>query len=314
LIIPVVTSGDKGLRGGAKAATIRIMTEQDLTPEPETNDVSDSGDDLMADDDTLIITDPEAEIDTVTSIDHEELDAAMEANAAEAAPSPLDEEWLPGDIDAALAAVASLSEMMPEREAEAQARADATQGAPTFVPEMPMPPLGTLKRGQPGSIVPALLLIGIGGWLTLTTTSGASPDPLVIAGVIGGGIMLTLLAQWIGTGRWSRGTLFFGLLVLLAAGVIAFSLQPNGIDMVRGYPLLMVALGVALVLAGFLARPANPRLIVPGALAVLAGVVGLAVTLGLLPNSVLTFAAPLTPVVIGVVVVIGLLPLVFRRR
>ena len=124
-----------------------------------------------------------------------------------------------GDIDAALAAVASLSEMMPEREAEAQARADSQQGTPTFVPEMPMPPLTTLKRGQLGSIVPALLLIGFGAWLTLTTTSGTPPDPLLVAGRDRRrDHAVTLLAQWIGTGRWSRGVLFFALLVLLVGG------------------------------------------------------------------------------------------------
>ena len=171
-----------------------------------------------------------------------------------------------GDIDAALAAVASLSEIMPEREAEAEARADAEQGKPTFVPEMQMPPLATLKRGQFGSVVPALLLIGFGAWLTLTTTSGTPPDPLLVAAVIVGGIVLSLLAQWLGTGRWSRGALFFALLVLLVAGVIVFSLQPNGLDLLRGYPLLLVALGLAMVLAGLLARPLNPRLLVPGAL------------------------------------------------
>ncbi|MEO8396619.1 MAG: hypothetical protein ABI700_26740, partial [Chloroflexota bacterium] len=224
------------------------------------------------------------------------------------------EDWNLGDIDAALAAVASLSEIMPEREAELQARADARQGKPSFVPEMNMPPLATLKRGQLGSIIPALLLIGFGGWLTVTTTSSTPPAPLLVALVIIGGIVLSLLAQWLGTGRWSRGVLFFALLALLVAGVIAFSLQPQGLDFLRGWPLLIVALGLAMVLSGLLARPLNARLLAPGALAVLAGVVGLTVTLGLTPSSWTPLAIPLAPVLLIVVLVLWMLPLLFRRR
>ncbi len=209
--------------------------------------------------------------------------------------------------------MASLSEMMPEGEAEAEARADARESAPTFVPEMHMPPLMTLRRGQIGSVVPALLLIGLGAWLTLTTTNGSPPDPGLVAVLVVGGIVVSLLAEWLSSGRWSRGVLFFALAVLLVAGVVAFSVQPNGIDLGRGYPLLLVALGLALVLAGFLARPLNPRLIAPGALVVLAGVVGLTVTLGLLPADWLSTASLIAPVVLVIVLVLWLLPLIFRH-
>lgn len=228
--------------------------------------------------------------------------------------TPPSEDWSPGDIDAALAAVASLSDLMPEREAEAEARADARQSAPTFEPTMPMPPLMTLKRGQLGSVIPALLLIGLGAWLTLTTTSGTPPDPVLVAAVIVGGIALTLLAQWLGTGRWSRGVLFFALTIGLFAGVVAFAIQPGGVELGRSYPLLVSALGLAIVLTGFLARPLNMRLIAPGALLVLAGLTGLAITLGLLPNDWLALAEPLRPIVLVTALVLFLLPLVFRRR
>ncbi|MFN8565239.1 MAG: hypothetical protein U0703_27260 [Anaerolineae bacterium] len=186
-------------------------------------------------------------------------DGAIVEAAVELSPdeqSAATDDWMTGDVDAALAAVASLSELMPEREAEAQARADSRQSAATFEPEMPMPPLTTLRRGQLGSVVPALLLIGFGAWLTLTTTGGAPPDAMLVAGVVIGGIVLTLLAQWArGAGRvgWCSS-----LLILLVTGVVVFSVQPGGIDLGRGYPLLAVAVGLAMVLAGFLARPVNP--------------------------------------------------------
>ena len=315
------------------------MNENELTPEPESNEPAASDADLSADDSTLILHKPAEDSDTLILpkvaasdetedevVAHEDtyFEVSSEAETKVDLPAGIEdspaavslpaEDWNLGDIDAALAAVASLSEMMPDREAEAQARADAKQGKPTFVPEMKMPPLATLKRGQLGSIVPALLLIGFGAWLTLTTTSGTPPAPLLVAGVIVGGVVLSLLAQWLGTGRWSRGALFFALLVLLFAGVIVYSVQPNGIDLLRGWPLLIVALGLAIVLAGLLARPFNARLLAPGALTVLAGVIALVETLGLTPVRWTVIAAPLAPVMLIIVLIVWMLPLVFRRR
>ncbi len=287
------------------------MTENNSTLEPE-------NDELLAQDDNSV-----AEA-AAESIDADDWSAPSETDdqavdpvvSAETLPPALDDDWMIGDVDAALAAVASFSELTPEGEAEAQA--DAARTAPAFVPEMQLPPLTTLKRGQLGSVVPALLLIGIGAWLTLLTTTGTQPDPLLVALVIGGGLVLSLLAQWLGTRRWSRGALFFALAALLLAGAVAginaFSQQPGGINLVQGYPLLIAALGVAFVLDGILARPASSRVIVPGVLLIGAGGVGLTVTINLLPANLLDFAAPLLPVVLVIVVVLVLLPLIFRRR
>ena len=334
-IILAASPYDKGLRASQKAAKISSMDENERNPEAETPETGDTfqpePDDTLVlpqadeDADTLIlpnaandhadyvVASPEDEtlVDLPAPADDEDAVLVDVPSTPEFAPAPLNaytdiedapaavslpaEDWNLDDIDAALAAVASLSEIMPEREAEAEVRADARRGKPTFVPEMRMPPLATLKRGQLGSLIPALLLIGFGAWLTLTTTTGTPPDPLLVAAVIIGGIVLSLLAQWLGTGRWSRGALFFALLLLLAAGVIFFSLQPNGLDFLRGWPLLVVALGVAIVLAGLLARPFNGRLLVPGVLTVLAGVVGLTVTLGLIPPDITAMAIPLSP-------------------
>ncbi|MEP7291885.1 MAG: hypothetical protein ABI835_08870 [Chloroflexota bacterium] len=264
--------------------------ERDLTP--ESDDLPKRAASYPLDDDTLI-----SEIET-----------------SNVPPLPPVDDWMMGDIDVALAAVASLSEIMPEREAEAEARADAKKSAPTFVPAMQLPPLATLKRGRLGSLVPALLLIGLGAWLTLTTTAGTPPDPLLTAALVGGVIVVSLLAHWLGTGRWSRGLLFFALLALLVVGVIVFTMQPNAVEPKRAYPLLLVALGAAVGLAGLLARPFNPRLTLPGGLLVLAGAVGFTITLGLLPANLLTLAPPLAPAMLVVVLVLLLLPLVFRRR
>lgn len=300
--------------------------EKDLTPESETESVPVEppvrDDELSADDDTLILAMEADAAPATVDVDDDMLITEMEADAqvTDGEPAPVvtelppADDWMVGDIDAALAAVASLSEIMPEREAEAEVRADAKRSAPAFVPEMAMPPLATLKRGQFGSFVPALLLIAFGAWLTLTTTAGTPPDPVLVLVMLAGGIIVTLLAQWLGTGRWSRGLFFFALLVLLVACVIAFALQPTGLDPRRAYPLLLVSLGLAMGLAGLLARPFNPRLTIPGGLFVLAGVVGMAVTMNVVPANLLSAAALLAPVVLGIVVLLWLLPLIFRRR
>jgi hypothetical protein len=306
------------LRGGGKVATIQSMTENELTPEPESDVPEIPAEDKMfappedVHDEALIVEDiAEVEDEPLSQVEPVE---PVVLNTAMLDIGPPADDWMPGDIDAALAAVATLSEIMTDREAEAQARADAKQSASTFVSGTALPPLTTLKRGQLGSIVPALLLIGFGAWLTLTTTGGNPPDPLLVASVVVGGLVLTLLAQWLGTRRWSRGVLFFALFVLFVAGLIAYATQPTGIDLRQGYPLLLVAPGLAMVLTGVLSRPLNVRLLAPGVLLVVAGVVGLLVTLGVFPANPLATAASLAPVVLIIVLVLYLLPLIFRRR
>jgi hypothetical protein len=219
---------------------------------------------------------------------------------------PMEDEY-EEEVDSSLA-VASVSDVTAEREAEREFV------LPAFEPSLPMPPMTTLRRGQLGSLAPALLLIGIGAWLTLTTTAGTPPDGLLVAAVVIGAFVVTLLAQWIGSGRWGRGYLFFAVLILLVAGLFAYSLQPGGISLVRGWPLLMLALGIAVVLSGILARPVNRRMITPGLLLVIAGLLGTIVVNDVLPARLLTTAILWAPAVFIVLVLIWLLPLLFRRR
>lgn len=219
------------------------------------------------------------------------------------------------DIDAALAAVSSLSDLVAEQEAAEEARAEARRPAVTvYKPTLPTPPVSALKRGSLGSLVPALLLMGGGAWLTFTLTSGATVDPLLLLALGIGGVALSLLAHWLGTRRWSRGVLFVALLIAAAAGVIAFSLQPSGIDLTRGWPLLLAAFGVALALAGVLARPVERRAFVPAFLLILAGALGLAFTGGYVPNDWLPTLAPYAPAGLAVLAVVWIAPLVFKRR
>lgn len=230
------------------------------------------------------------------------------------------------DIEGALAAVASLSDMLAEEEAaeqarlvqaEAQARTAAERQARLERPELyfPMPPSQSLQRGQTASVVPAVLLILTGAWLTFAfTTSSAPPDAALIAAVAAGGVAITLLVRWLSSGRWARGSLFFALVLLLSGVTIIYLFQPSAPGLVKGWPLLLVEVGLAFLLTGVMAQPVDRRLLLPAIALWVAGLAALAVTMGVIDNSLLAAASAWWPVTLLVVALLWLLPLVFRQR
>jgi len=230
------------------------------------------------------------------------------------------------DIEAALAAVSTLSDMLAEQEAaeqariaqaEAEAQAAAERQARLEHPEQffPVPPMSVLHRGQMASVLPALLLIGVGAWLTfILTTTKTMPDTSLILGISMGGLALVLLVRWLTAGRWTQGVLFDSLAVLLSAGLLVYLLQPASPGLMAGWPLLLVVLGIALALTGLLAFPRNTRLLLPGIILVLAGAIGWVVSNGLLSDDFVNAAAGLWPVALVIVALIWLLPLIFRQR
>jgi hypothetical protein len=308
------------------ATDVPLVSESVEAPPREFVEVVDAAVDP---DDTLTLERPVI-LDAPTLTDLPVVTRSVEerppAAAAVYTPPPQDDlsdllsKWSPGsdrgtDIDAALAAVSSLSDLVAEQEAAEEARAEARRPALTvYKPTLPAPPMSVLKRGSLGSLVPALLLMGGGAWLTFMLTSGVTVDPLLVAALLIGGIALSLLAHWLGTRRWSRGALFTVLLIAAIAGVIAFSLQPGGIDLVRGWPLLLAGVGVALALAGVLARPIERRAFIPAVLLILAGALGLAFTGGYAPADLLPTIAPYAPVGLAVLAVVWIAPLIFKRR
>lgn len=268
--------------------------------------------------------DPQPETSEAVALKAEEL--AAELALAEAAAN-IDLPVTDGmDIEAALAAVSTLSDMLAEQEAaeqariaqiEAEAQAAAERQARMEHPErfFPVPPLATLQRGQMASVVPALLLIGVGAWLTFTlTTTQTPPDAGVTASIALGGLGLTLLARWLASGRWARGALFGGLALLLGAGILIVLLQPASPGLERGWPLLLCGVGVAAALSGLLAFPHDRRLLLPGLALLVAGIAGAGVLMGALGGEIVSLAASLWPVAAVIVALILLLPIVFRQR
>lgn len=285
-----------------------------------------------------------AEAPVMAAAETETLPAAEPSAAEDAADRPLDE--TPGlepepviaaiaaeepgfpagdlDIEAALAAVASLSDVMAEREAaeqaraaqaEAEAQAAAERQARLEHPErfFPAPPSLAQRRGGLTSVVPGVLLILVGAWLTFAFTTTPPPAGWPAAALVGAAA-LALLAHWWASGRWARGTLFAGLWLALSAAVIAALVSAPEPGMGRGWPLLLPAAGAAFILTGLLARPAGRDFILPGLALVAAGLAGLAVTLGVLEAQVVTAVGAWWPAVLAVVAVLLLLPALRRSR
>ncbi|NWF71122.1 MAG: hypothetical protein HXY40_18720 [Chloroflexi bacterium] len=231
------------------------------------------------------------------------------------------------DIDAALAAMASLEEAVAAQDRQED---DADDGAPLQTGEIaavdtaqtppappppahlfPTPPLATLPRGNIASVLPALLLIGIGAWLTFAlTTTTTPPDAGLIAAVGLGGVGSTLLARWLALGRWARGTLFVISALLLSALTLAY-LTLSG--QTQNWPLFIAALGLAFWLAAQLGRPRDTRLMLPGTLLVGGGLVGVVFANVTLSADVLSLIGTLWFVPLLAVLLLWLLPLLRRR-
>lgn len=294
-----------------------MTDERELTPAP---------DDAIppADDDELRFAPPLDAPDEAAI--EEALDAPDEAAIEEALaaitapPEPFDS---PLDVDAALAAVSRLDDILAEEEAAEQARlareqaeAEAAEqrAARLRHPEyfFAMPPLLITQRGRVDSVVPALALIAVGAWLTFTlTTSAAPPDPLLALVVIAAALSATLLARWLAAGRWARGLLLLALLIL--AGAAALYLVAAGPGLAAGWPLLLLAPAAAFAGVGLLARPRQPRLLLVAALLAAAALAGLAVAANVIPPATQAQIAPLWPIAAAALLVALALPLLRRR-
>jgi hypothetical protein len=224
------------------------------------------------------------------------------------------------DVDAALQSVSALSDVIAQQEAEEaaeRARAEAEireaeearQRRASYY--MPRPPLLSIQRGQLTSVVPALLLIAVGAWLTFAFAT-APPDPLTIGMVLVGSVGVLLLNQWLVSGRWAQGALFNGLALLLTVGTLYLLTRTDGPGS-AGWPLLITSVGAAALLSGLLSRQPGRLQMAAGIVIIAAGAAGYAVTSGALttPEAIITNAGPIFLVV---VVVLILLPMLFTRR
>lgn len=126
-------------------------------------------------------------------------------------------------VEAALAALTTLNELAAPTPAD-EAQAAPGYGAPPegWHSSFRQPPLSALDRGQAASVVPALLLVGIGVFFTILLTSGLPlPAPDIVAGIALGAVGICLIAAWVSSGRWARGNLFMGVVCLVGGALLA---------------------------------------------------------------------------------------------
>ncbi len=217
------------------------------------------------------------------------------------------------DVDTALSALSFELASGPADEAPADAPRLPPSTLPTYRPSLSMPKPLTLRRGHIGSVIPAFVLIGLGIWLTFANATGVTVDPLVVGLVLAGGLILSYAVVWLASGRWARGLLLVTLLVLLGGGGATLVASAGVDNALVAYPLLLSALGVAIVLAALLARPVERAMLGPGIVFLAAGIVGFLVLNGAVPAAILSAAAAYWFVPAAFVVLLLLLPLIFRR-
>ena len=251
------------------------------------------------------------------------------------------------DIEGALAAVASLQDLTREAEAEIEEAeeseleeddaleiqeferidSDDTTGdaleesdeqivetASPYDSIFPHPPQSVLHRGQLASVVPAILLIGIGGYLTfIVTASDTVLQPAMVIAVLIGGTGAMLLAQWISSARWSIGSFFIGVLLLLTGTTATYLALPNNLSPVDGYPLLLTAIGTAFVITDIFV-PSGRRVWLIGLILAIAGLAGVLTTSVIMNLDIAEAFAGLLPVAVVIIIVLLIAPILRRRQ
>lgn len=184
---------------------------------------------------------------------------------------------------------------------------------PQYETTFPHPPMSVLHRGQLASVIPALLLIGIGAYLTfIFTTSELTLNPLLI-GSIGLSVLgVILIGQWLSSARWTIGSFFLGLSCLLLGLSSAYLSLPTNLTWINGYPLLIIAIGTAFVITDIVV-PSGRRIWLIGLILAIIGLSGLITTTALV-NIAMPFSGVLLPVAIGIMLILLIAPIFARRQ
>ena len=234
------------------------------------------------------------------------------------------------DVDAALASLSSLGDAIAEHENPDDIH-DITQDddeddsdltpvpmqqreSVTTQSYFPRPPMTRLQRGQMGSVIPAIVLIAVGAWWTFAlTTSETPPATGTVALVLVGALGVVMLGYWFSSRRWAQGAFFGGVTLITSAGVLLYFTQTDNFD---AYPLLLLAPGIGFLLTALLSQVRSALMGFTGVALILAGLAGLAVTTGTIAIDAETdnLAPILLPVIIGVLVILVVLPVIFKRR
>lgn len=264
----------------------------------------------------------------------EDENAPEEATPAAVPSAPVGDDI---DVESALAAVASLHTLtqeaesspepdvaddesldaeseyddLPELHRESDERPPADDSPPASVAPIGIPQReDRLLRGQAASVVPAFLLIAIGAVLTfwLTTGSELPSQPILL----GGGLIalgIALLARWFS--NRAPGSLFFALSLVLFGGLSIYLGDGTSPGWAAGWPLLLVAPGIALLLSAFVAQGSRSAALLGLILAVSGAAIFLMNQVAPDLNATL---AQLWPVALGIAIVLLIAPVLRRQR
>lgn len=219
-------------------------------------------------------------------------------------------------IDAQAAEADATASGLPETAGESAALPTAPPAQPDTLPPALSRGAATSRpsfRLRPASAIGGLLLIALGViFLWPLFSGGFILVPAAILAITALGIALGLTAHWVATGRQARGALFVALMIVLWGGLTAiFILEPSS-DVARGWPLYVITLGFAVLLAFLGDRWRDRRMLVPGIILTVAGLLALVTTMGQLPAGLSDLARQAAPWVL-IALALGLLPLAFRR-
>ncbi len=231
------------------------------------------------------------------------------------------------DIEGALSSVASLSDVIAEREAQEQAeqarfeterRRTEEESAKRAAYYLPRPPMMRLGRGQLASVIPAFLLMALGAGLTVII---AAPDVVqdvalsaeLLALVALGTLGALMIVLWVSSARWAGGALFAGVAIWASIGVLVWLAQPGSIG-ADGWPLLLAAVGVGALLSALFSQPLSKHQPFVGVALIVAGGVGAAHNAGLIDYDLTPFL-PFLAAGLGVFVAVLLIaPIIIRKR
>ena len=164
----------------------------------------------------------------------------------------------------------------------------------------------------------ALYLLAMGAYLIADKQQVDGLPDLDSPALIGGLVLAVAASMMLHSlvfGRRERGLLFVGLTIWVTAGAVGLLVasKADAPDATEWWPILLVALGVALLLTYLVERAHDTRLVLLSIMTFVAGGVAFWTTLGNADLDRLDNAADYWPLLLAVLGV-GLLPLAFRRR
>ncbi len=185
---------------------------------------------------------------------------------------------------------------------------------PLYPPASQIPPATWPQTGIPALPVGALM-IALGVILLWPLLSGGfALAPAVVAAILIAGIAFSLFMYWLRSGRRARGAFFLALWGIITAVLTGlFAQAPQTLDAYSGWPLYLIGTGAALFVTYLINRAGGHHLPVLSFTLIAGGLVALAVTRQAVPADVLDFARQEWRW-LGVILILGLLPLAFRRR